>query len=95
MIKATANYFKSIPPVFIDGALYALIAWFTFNQSYLGGDEAAKYIDAKTKFILNWVIGSGATIFASIKMFRSTTFSEHREEKKKNGAGDTQIISKS
>ena len=80
MILAFQKYLASISPVFIDGTLYALIAWFTFNQSYLGGDEAAKYIEPETKFWLNWVIGSSASLFAAIKMFRSTTYAEHQAE---------------
>lgn len=80
MIKAFQKYLYSLPPVFIDGILYAMIAWFTFNQSYLGGDEAAKWIEPETKFWINWVIGSGATVFAAIKMFRSTTFAEHQAQ---------------
>ena len=93
MIAYIQRYLSSIPPVFIDGMLYAMIAWFTFNQSYLSGDEAAKYIPAEVKFWLNWVIGSGASLFAAIKMFRSTVFADH-QAKKKNGTGDTNFIPK-
>jgi len=87
MLAAIQKYFTSVPPVFIDGVLYALIAWFTFNQAYFGGDEAAKYIEPETKFWLNWLIGSSASLFAAIKMFRSTSYSEHLEEIK-NGTKD-------
>lgn len=91
MIRLVQKYLSSIPPVFIDGSLYALIAWFTFNQSYLSGDEAAKYIEPETKFWLNWIVGSGATIFAAIKMFRSTVFAEHQTKKKED---DTKVFTK-
>ncbi len=94
MLASIQKYLASLPPVFIDGTLYALIAWFTFNQSYLGGDEAAKYIEPEFKFWLNWIVGSGATVFAAIKMFRSTTFSEHKEEEKKKSTGNTTFITK-
>jgi len=90
MIAAIQKYFTSVPPMFIDGALYALIAWFTFNQAYFGGDEAAKYIEPETKFWLNWVIGSSASLFAAIKMFRSTSYSEHLEEIKSGTKGATE-----
>jgi hypothetical protein len=89
MIAAIQKYFTSVPPMFIDGTLYALIAWFTFNQAYFGGDEAAKYIEPETKFWLNWVIGSSASLFAAIKMFRSTSYSEHLAEVKKEGKSGT------
>lgn len=93
MIAYLQRYLSSVPPVFIDGMLYALIAWFTFNQSYLGGDEAAKFISPEAKFWINWVIGSGATIFASIKMFRNSTFAQHQEQKKQK-SGETTIFTK-
>jgi hypothetical protein len=89
MIAAIQKYFTSVPPMFIDGALYALVAWFIFNQAYFGGDEASKYIEPMTKFWLNWSIGSGATLFGAIKTFRSTSYSEHLEEVKKEGKSGT------
>lgn len=89
MIQYLANYFKRVPPMFIDGLLYLLIGWFTFNQAYFGGDEAAKYIQPETKFWINWLIGSGAVICTSIKMFRSTAFAEHKQS-----TGQTNFITK-
>lgn len=84
MLKAAANYFASIPSVFIDGFLVVLVAWFVFNQSYFGGDEAAKYIEPAIKFWLNWFIGSGAIICGAIKGYRSTTFAQHQQQKEKH-----------
>lgn len=72
----------ALKPVVVDGLLYVLVAWFTFNQSYFGGDEAAKYISPLTKFWLNWGIGSGAVIVAALKMFRSTTYADHTKQEK-------------
>lgn len=94
MIAYIQKYLASIPPVFIDGLLYALIALFTFCQAYFGGDEAAKFITPATKFWLNAVIGGGATVFAAIKMFRNSTFAQHQDEQKKAKSGDTQFIPK-
>lgn len=94
MIRALYNYFNRIPPVpsaFIDGFLYITIAWLIFSQSYLGGDEAAKWIDPATKFWINYVIGSLAAATGALKMYRSTGFAEHQKEKK---SGDTQIITR-
>ena len=81
-LRALANYFATIPPVFLDGVLYVLIALFTFCQAYFGGDEAAKYIDAATKFWLNAGIGCGASVVAALKMFRSTSYADHKNEPK-------------
>jgi hypothetical protein len=90
VIRYIANYLSAVPPVFIDGALYALIAFLIFSQAYLGGDEAAKYIAPVMKFWLNYVVGGLAAFFGSVKMFRSTGFAEHQKQKN----GDTQFIKK-
>ena len=82
MLRAAARYFGGIPAVFIDGALYTGIAWFMFNQVYLGGDEAAKWMEASVKFWLNWVIGSIVTMLTAVKTFRSTGYAKHQEDKK-------------
>lgn len=82
MIRYLSNYFASIKPVFIDGGLYALIAFLIYSQSYLGGDEAAKYVEPEFKFWLNFAIGGAAAFFGAVKMFRSTAFAEHQEQKK-------------
>lgn len=94
MIKAVQNYLSSIPAVFIDGLLYVCITWFTFNQSYFGSDEAAKYIPAAVMFWLNWVIGSIIMICTAIKMFRSTGFADHQAKKQNGNSGNTTIITK-
>ena len=90
MIAWMARYMASVPSVFIDGLLYTLIAMFTFSQAYFGGDEAAKYIPPEVKFWLNAAIGSGASVCAALKMFRSNSFANHQEEKKKES--DTQMF---
>jgi hypothetical protein len=79
MIRAAAKYFADISPVFIDGLLYCLIATFMFCQTYFGGDEAAKYISAATKFWLNGAFGAMGAICGALKMFRSNTFAEHQK----------------
>ena len=86
MIRATATYLASIPAVFIDGLLFAMIAWLVFSQSYMGGDEAAKYVTPMVKFWINYVIGSLAAIAGSVKMFRSTSYAAHQKDKKEGTA---------
>lgn len=81
MIKWASNYFGSISPCFIDGTLYALIAFLIFSQSYLGGDEAAKYVSAAIKFWLNYIVGGLGAFLGAVKMFRSTAFAEHQDTK--------------
>lgn len=67
--------------MFIDGALFATLAWFIYNQAYFGGDEAAKYMNPTFKFWFNWGIGSIATLAGAIKTFRSQGYARHVEEK--------------
>lgn len=82
----------SIPAVMIDGFLCVAFAWFAFSQSFLGGDEAAKFIDPVWKFWLNWVIGGLAIICSNLQTFRSRTYAEHRAEKAK---GNTSVWERS
>jgi hypothetical protein len=97
MLRYVANYFQSIPAVFIDGLLWVCVAWFAFNQSYFGSDEAAKYIAPLTRFWIQWVIGSGAVIAGAIKMFRSTSYADHqqaKDEARRISTGNTEIFAK-
>lgn len=82
MLRFAADYFKSIPPVFIDGLLYCLIALFTFTQGYLSGDESKKFISDFARFWVLFGVGGMATVTGALKMFRSTSYSEHQENKK-------------
>ena len=80
-------WWEKIPSLFIDGVLYGSIAWFVFSQSYLGGDEAAKWIEPRAKFWLLYWIGSAGTVSGAMKMFRSTAFSQYQTEKKAANGG--------
>lgn len=78
------RYFKVVPPVFIDGLLYILIAVLAFSQAYFGGDEAAKFISPAFKFWLNGILGMSLAAVGALKMFRSSTYAEHRQVKEAN-----------
>ena len=93
MIRSVATYLGSIPPVFIDGLLTVLVLWFLFNQSYFGGDEAAKYLSPVAKFWLNWAVGSGAVMTGGLKSFRSTQYADHQKEKRES-SGHTETFTK-
>ncbi len=83
MLKTLSKYFGGIPDAHIDAALYSLIAWVIFSQTFLGGDEAAKYIDATLKFWLNYAFGSLGAASGAIKMYRSDGFSKYKETREK------------
>lgn len=82
MIRYIATYFGSIPPVFIDGMIYGLLALFAALATAFGSDEAVKFIKPVWLFgFKTFFAASGATLLA-IKMFRSTSYSEHQQQKK-------------
>ncbi len=80
---------KALPPVFIDGLLYALVALFAFLETQFGSDEAAKFIAPYLLFWLKLLAGASATTTLAIKLFRSTAFADHL--KKVNG-GNTDFF---
>lgn len=83
MIRALSTYFGSVPPVFTDGLLYVLIAIFGAVQGHLSLDDAAKWVNPQVLFWLKGGVLVCLTSVTAIKMYRSTSYSEHRA--KKNG----------
>lgn len=82
MIRALANYLAGVPPVFLDGLLYALVVIFSFLQAQFGSDDAAKYISPMVLFWIKTIVGTLGAAALAIKLFRSTTFAEHQANKK-------------
>lgn len=80
-----------ISPTVFDGLVYLALGWFIYAQSYLGGDDAAKYINPAPLFWLNFAVGSGATIAGALKMFRSTAYADY---KNKQSTGNTEVFTK-
>lgn len=72
----------TVPTVYIDGALYAGAAIFGFAQGFLSGEEAYKYVTPPSVlFWIKLIVGCAAAGCLALKMFRSTTFAEHQQEK--------------
>jgi len=86
---------KGIPSVYVDGALYCGIALFGFLQTYLTGDDAAKYVSAEALFWINCVIGACLALCTCLKMFRSSSFTDHQKQKSIDTVGNTTVITKS
>lgn len=93
MLKATADYLASLPSVFVDGLLYVLIALLGFLLVAFSTDDAAKYMPAYVLFWVKMGIGASNAVVAALKMYRSTQFSDHQAEKKRNG--HTQFLNRS
>ncbi len=85
---------KGIPPVFIDGTIVVLIAFLTFWETAVGGDEAAKYISAEAIFWAKHLIGSMAIVFVTLQSFRSKVFTEHQQKKEKQNEIETAFLGK-
>ena len=81
MIRAMQKYFSGIQPVFIDGFLYAMIAVFAAMVASFNSEEAYKYIAPVLLYWLKQTSTWGLALVTAIKMFRSTTYSEHQVKK--------------
>lgn len=81
MIAWMQRYFSNIPPVFIDGFIYVCIQMLTVLSTQIGSDEAAKWISPAALFWIKITVGELAAGFLAIKMYRSTSYAEHREQK--------------
>ena len=90
MIRAIAKYFQGIPSMFIDGALYFLIAVFMFLQAQFGSDEAGKFIELEPLFWIKTFVGAVSAGLLAVKLFRSNEYAEHKRAKN----GDTAFLNK-
>jgi len=78
--------------MYFNAVLYVSIAVVGALASTFGSDEAAKWVEASWLFwIRTFFTAVGAGLLA-LKMFLSTSYSEHLAEKKKTG--DTVLITK-
>lgn len=83
MLRWASSYLGSIPPVFIDGLTYVLIAFFGSVATGLGTDDAAKYVSPEALFWLRMFCGAMGATLISLKMYRSTAYSDHLASKEK------------
>lgn len=82
MIGWLSRYFSSIPGVFIDGAIYAAIAFYGALAVAFGSDEARIFIKPIALFWLKTVCATKSATLLAIKMYRSTGFADHQQNKK-------------
>lgn len=90
MIRALSSYFSSVPPVFIDGLLYCLIALFGAMIATFGAEEAPKYVNPNWLYWIKESSKWSLALATAIKMFRDTSYSDHRA--KKNGDTTTFVV---
>ena len=89
-ILAFLSAVKNIDSIFIDGGLYVGMAVFTALSAMLSTDEAAKFVEPTALFWARGFCTVNSAWMLSLKMFRSSHYSEYRKEKANgNGAQPT------
>jgi hypothetical protein len=83
--------FKGIPAVFIDGALLTSWSMLTALLGVFSGEEAYKYCNPHVLFWSKAVLVFTTAGLASLKAFRSTSYSQHQENKK-IASGNTEVF---
>lgn len=82
MIKAIHRYFAGIPTVFLDGFIAVHIAVLATMSMYFSTDEAAKYIEAETRFWILLAVGCSLQGLHALSRFRDGTYGRHVEGKR-------------
>ena len=77
MLLRLQNYFTNIRPVTVDGTLYVLIALFGYMQATMSSEEAYKYASPHLLYWSKFSVGALLAVVSALKMFRSTSYSEH------------------
>jgi hypothetical protein len=77
-------------PVFFDGLIYTMIAFFGAIASGIANDEAAKFITPAMLFFGKLICSAIAAALLALKMFRSTSYSQFVAERK--AASDTAFL---
>lgn len=83
MIRSIQKYFSEIPPVFVDGLTFVLIAFFGAWSAAFGSDEAEKHISQSVLYWLRNGCASVAAALLALKMYRSEGFARHTQDKEK------------
>lgn len=76
----SAKTAMTVPPVWIDGSLYVMMALTSFLGVTLSSDESYKYINPVFLYWLKMVIGGLDAMLLALKLFRSTTYGDHKQE---------------
>ncbi len=90
MIRALSKYFSTIPPVFIDGLLYVMLAITAVNAGMLTSDAAKELMGKGLLFYAMWINSAADAGLLALKMFRSTAFADHQEAKKRTDKPPTE-----
>ena len=76
-LRNIQNYYSGVKPVMVDGLLYVLIALFGAMEALLNEDDSYKYNNPYFLYWSKFVIICLLSIVSALKMFRSTSYSDH------------------
>lgn len=82
MINWIIKRYGGLKPVQIDGFLYVLIAVCAFVEETLRSNDVYKYMNPYAVFYGGLIIGTIGAGGLALKMFRSTTYSDHLDATK-------------
>jgi hypothetical protein len=99
MLTWIVNKYGNMKPVVIDGFLYVVIAMAASVEVNLTSDDCYKYMNPYVIWYAKMLVAVFAAGVTALKMFRSTSYSEHQAEKKaksdlQNGNSNTTVMTK-
>jgi hypothetical protein len=83
VLRRAANYFATVPPVFLDGAIYVGMSIASLWVGILGSEQARTLIGTVALFWISSIVSTLNTALLALKMFRSTSFADHQKDKQK------------
>lgn len=81
MITWVYKKMSSLPAVFIDGYLYFMIAILGALEAAMASKEVYEYMNSHVVFYTKFFSGIFIAGVSSIKMFRSSSYSDHQKAK--------------
>jgi hypothetical protein len=83
MLRRAANYFATVPPVFLDGLIYVLLSMTTTWMGIMSSESARQFVGVVWLFWINSFLVTANAGLLALKMFRSTSYSDHQNQKQK------------
>ncbi len=82
MLKQVAKYCSELSPVFVDGSIYVTLAIVGSWLGVLSSETARTIIGPPALFWISATLCAFNNGLLALKMFRSTSFSEHQQLKR-------------
>lgn len=85
-LRVWVKYFSDVPPVFVDGLLYVIVAVCGAYLTAMGSSDAYKYCDAYFIWYSTLFVGLILQGANALRTFRSKSYSEHVDQKARDKA---------